>query len=341
VAICGISHRKGYGLPLLTKEALDFLALRPGAGPTEIKEAYRDLVKVWHPDRFGSDPRLRQKAEDKLKQLNEAYRVLQSDPVADSSRDDTPSAGNASSAPRTRKRQARWNRNAVGVGWIYGFLGIALGCLAGYLVLEHRAMQRARPTLVSAQQAADPSQQAAPGSSTQTPEEVLAGPNVRPARASGNVEAKEAGDSHHGNSAQYRVFSLSDTQTSEMESACSSQKEAHGQAAYQACVKAQLDLITNASSAPDLSALSAAERESIESVCSEVKRHRGADAYNQCLNAQMAALAAEPSRPDLSALNDVDRSSIESACRNPKYRDGPSAYDRCLLRFIKLLAESK
>jgi hypothetical protein len=328
-------------LPLLTKEALDVLALRPGATPTEIKEAYRDLVKVWHPDRFGSDPRIRQKAEDKLKQLNEAYRVLQSDPAAGLSRGDTSSADNASSAPRPRKRQVRWNRNAVGVGWIYGVLAIALGCLAGYLVLERGSMQRARPTLVSAQQAADPSQQTAPGSSTQTPEEVLAGPNVRPARSSGNVEAKNAGDSHHGNSAQYRVFSLSDAQTSEMESACSSQKEAHGPVAYQACVKAQLDLITNASSAPDLSALSAAERESIESVCSDAKRHHGADAYNRCLNGQMAALAAQPVRPDLSALNDADRSSIESACQNAKYREGPSAYDRCLLRFIKLLAESK
>ena len=59
------------------KEALDVLALKPGASSIEIKEAYRDLVKVWHPDRFGSDPQLRQKAEDKLTALNEAYRVLQ------------------------------------------------------------------------------------------------------------------------------------------------------------------------------------------------------------------------------------------------------------------------
>jgi curved DNA-binding protein CbpA len=61
------------------KEALDVLALRPGATSVEIKEAYRDLVKVWHPDRFGSDARLREKAEDKLKEINKAYRVLQSD----------------------------------------------------------------------------------------------------------------------------------------------------------------------------------------------------------------------------------------------------------------------
>jgi curved DNA-binding protein CbpA len=65
---------------LLTDEALEVLALRPGAAPSEIKEAYWDLVKVWHPDRFGNDLRLRQKAELQLKLINEAYRALLSNP---------------------------------------------------------------------------------------------------------------------------------------------------------------------------------------------------------------------------------------------------------------------
>src|SRR6266566_3153727 len=73
-----LSNRRTVEHPLLAKEALDVLALRSGATPVEIKEAYRDLVKVWHPDRFGSDARLRQKAENKLQQINDAYRVLQS-----------------------------------------------------------------------------------------------------------------------------------------------------------------------------------------------------------------------------------------------------------------------
>ncbi|HLC42841.1 MAG TPA: J domain-containing protein [Methylomirabilota bacterium] len=51
------------------------LGLRPGASPDEIRQAYRNLVKVWHPDRF-SDDRLRQNAEEKLKEINEAYNRL-------------------------------------------------------------------------------------------------------------------------------------------------------------------------------------------------------------------------------------------------------------------------
>lgn len=29
----------------------EILGLKPEASPAEVKEAYRDLVKVWHPDR--------------------------------------------------------------------------------------------------------------------------------------------------------------------------------------------------------------------------------------------------------------------------------------------------
>jgi preprotein translocase subunit Sec63 len=53
------------------------LELEQGASPSEIKRAYRDLAMVWHPDRF-SDPRMQQKAEDRLKQINAAYEFLKS-----------------------------------------------------------------------------------------------------------------------------------------------------------------------------------------------------------------------------------------------------------------------
>ena len=53
------------------------LDLEPGASPEEVKQAYRDMVKVWHPDRFGSDQRLRAKAEEMQKEINLAFEQLE------------------------------------------------------------------------------------------------------------------------------------------------------------------------------------------------------------------------------------------------------------------------
>lgn len=55
----------------------NLLGLTPGASAEEIKHAYRDLAKVWHPDRFPNDPHLQQKAQEKLKEINAAYKILQ------------------------------------------------------------------------------------------------------------------------------------------------------------------------------------------------------------------------------------------------------------------------
>ena len=52
------------------------LDLDPGASDEEVKRACRDLTKVWHPDRFGDDPRLRQKAEEKLRTILDAYETI-------------------------------------------------------------------------------------------------------------------------------------------------------------------------------------------------------------------------------------------------------------------------
>lgn len=51
--------------------------LDPGASQEDLKAAYLDLVKVWHPDRYARDSaRLRHKAEQKLKAINLAYERL-------------------------------------------------------------------------------------------------------------------------------------------------------------------------------------------------------------------------------------------------------------------------
>lgn len=57
-------------------ECYRILELEPGATPAEVKQAYRDLAKIWHPDRFPNEPRVQEKAQEKLKEINRAYEQL-------------------------------------------------------------------------------------------------------------------------------------------------------------------------------------------------------------------------------------------------------------------------
>ena len=59
-------------------EALSVLGLDAGATASEIKQAWRDLCQIWHPDRLGHNDRLRTKATAKLAEINDAYDVLRS-----------------------------------------------------------------------------------------------------------------------------------------------------------------------------------------------------------------------------------------------------------------------
>ncbi|MDB6123316.1 MAG: heat shock protein DnaJ domain protein [Pedosphaera sp.] len=66
-------------LPALMDEVsrcYQLLGLEVGSSQEEVKRAYRDLVRVWHPDRFAHDERLRIVAQDKLKEINGAYETL-------------------------------------------------------------------------------------------------------------------------------------------------------------------------------------------------------------------------------------------------------------------------
>jgi predicted Zn-dependent protease with MMP-like domain len=57
------------------------LGVRAGASEQEIKQEYRRLAKLWHPDHFTvAPPDLRARAERRMQALNRAYAVL-SDPV--------------------------------------------------------------------------------------------------------------------------------------------------------------------------------------------------------------------------------------------------------------------
>ena len=88
-------------------DALRTLGLERGASRNEIRDAYRVMVKVWHPDRFSNDGKLRTRAEEKLKEVNAAFQHL------NSSADTTPArAASATMRPywtsKTSTRTYQW-----------------------------------------------------------------------------------------------------------------------------------------------------------------------------------------------------------------------------------------
>lgn len=62
----GRDHRRAYRI----------LGVPPGSSKDAVKQAYRDLAQVWHPDRFQHNDRLNEKAQRNVQRVNEAYALL-------------------------------------------------------------------------------------------------------------------------------------------------------------------------------------------------------------------------------------------------------------------------
>ncbi len=54
------------------------LELQPGCSWTQLRGAYRRLVRTWHPDRFQQEPERKVLAEERIKEINQAYEALSS-----------------------------------------------------------------------------------------------------------------------------------------------------------------------------------------------------------------------------------------------------------------------
>ena len=57
------------------RDPYEVLGVKPGASEDEIKRAYRDLARKYHPDNYQNNP-LADLAEEKMKEINEAYDAL-------------------------------------------------------------------------------------------------------------------------------------------------------------------------------------------------------------------------------------------------------------------------
>jgi len=57
------------------KNPYEVLGVKENASKDEIKKAYREMAKKYHPDQHGSNP-LQDLAEEKMRELNEAYDYL-------------------------------------------------------------------------------------------------------------------------------------------------------------------------------------------------------------------------------------------------------------------------
>lgn len=59
----------------ILRNPYEVLEINQGASEEEIKKAYREMVKKYHPDRYQDNP-LYSLAEEKLREVNEAYEYL-------------------------------------------------------------------------------------------------------------------------------------------------------------------------------------------------------------------------------------------------------------------------
>jgi len=119
-------------------EAIRIFELDGRCTPEEVRATYRELVKVWHPDRFAHDPGLRAKADRRLQEINRAYAVLQDRrDTVEPPREPTPSSHVATPAHGAEPRHDTPPRSAdhsTSARWSLRTLGI-VGLLVGAAVV--------------------------------------------------------------------------------------------------------------------------------------------------------------------------------------------------------------
>ena len=76
------------------------LGVKPDASDQEIKKAYRELARKYHPDNYVDNP-LADLAEEKMKEVNEAYEAIQAATSTATSSSGSPTAAGPTTPPLT------------------------------------------------------------------------------------------------------------------------------------------------------------------------------------------------------------------------------------------------
>lgn len=70
------SERRVRTAKAIYEKHCDTLEVAPGAPMSEIESSFREMVKVWHPDRFPDNPQLQIRATKKTSELTKAFQWL-------------------------------------------------------------------------------------------------------------------------------------------------------------------------------------------------------------------------------------------------------------------------
>jgi hypothetical protein len=302
---------------------LKALDLEPGATWEEVKQAYRTMAQVWHPDRFPEGRSVHAAAEEKLKEINAAYGWLARHRAVLGSFAGAPPSGERSRDPAwdtaydpfpAAAARATRRRRSTQIGWLQGIAVAGIvGIGVGLLVLSSRDV-------------------GVPFGSLWEPRSADGVNYTAAGRA--NLQGGPAGDSsivgvRDGFPKTPSLAGLSAAEWRMVESACQPEK-AEDPKAYYGCLRNHVSELEGSVGRPDLSGLTLKERRMVESACSSDGREGGPAAYYRCLTILWAELTESSGKPDLSGLSAGERETVESTCRPEADVAGPAAYYRCL-----------
>lgn len=108
-------------------QAFQILEIRPDANAAEAKRAYKERVRLWHPDRYSRDSSLRAMAEANMRRINMAYEIVKAHLPAEQ----TEQTQNQSDTASGSSRHSRSDKDPNGLAgadlgsWMSAFGGLA------------------------------------------------------------------------------------------------------------------------------------------------------------------------------------------------------------------------